>query len=279
MFCALCVAAIFLVEKYISKRKDLQVAYQLLHKDSDVIGPLLHDVQVNWVYCSSRACIKENEADLVLSHATEFATAVDALSMFISTDNTTNYQTYFSRTIEIDTKAQHTLRQAQKNFTETLQRYLDTEDAKQHEMYLTARKQGEIQLRKMQHAIDQLPMGKALTFHSSLKIEDRTFTIPVNVHKVPTGIRFDEGRNLIEQYLKRLDYEIESPEKQEIRNLLDDLKDVVPKPGIVRVYGIEYNLSAVSPAELNSIYKYLLLTQKKISDSFSRTTADPMSRL
>jgi hypothetical protein len=101
-----------------------------------------------------------------------------------------------------------------------------------------------------------------------------TFNIRLQWRKSGDSIHWSDSRAYYFKYSTRLEEMIRASDAYQTRKLLKKMEKTFPRPGVVVVFGIEYCLSNLSPAELASICKFVGLLTSEVQASIMATHSE-----
>ena len=221
------------------------------------------------LYQGAKRYFKGSNANLIGQYSNAFDHSIEELKRFIARHQVVNEEEFFQSKAALDDATQSGLWLAQRNFVQILEAYLDTETSSEIQFYKNTKAKAQQELTNIKAVIDSAPVGTRRTFMYSFALIDTTLVIPVIVQKNIDGIKGDDRYNLIPSYLEILEYNIESPKKQKVRAVLQEVKHAFQRKGSVKAPAKEYYLSSLTPAELTSLYKYLSFVKSELDVHFT----------
>lgn len=266
VFFALIVILMILVKVYIDRRNELSIAKKALEYDSIVAAHIDLAGRMN-DYRSLKRFFYKPYAVQIQEYAADFSAATRMLERSIPGEEVDEIE-YFQKKISVADSVQSRLWTSQQNMLRLIEAYLATDDSVQSDFSIRRKEEATEKLQAFTSRLDASPVGTVQSSLYSIVFADSVYHLNVIATKTSTGISGNHYFKLAQNYLRLLDYSLESPRKQQVLHELQKMKGMFPRKGIVMIENIEHNLSSVTPADLRSIYKYLAMLKASLDSRF-----------
>ena len=181
---------------------------------------------------------------------------------------------YFTKPVAIDKKIQTDLWDAYRKLDETTTVFLETDLPSAHGQMVEFRDRALKQFKDIKARARVSAPGKhALPFYFNIG-PGNEFRNDIGWTKKGDSVKWDNGNLLYINYMTRLESKINSPRALQSKRLLNKMSEIFATPGKLVIYGEIYDLSAITPAELVAICKYLGLFHTEVVESISSSSRD-----
>jgi hypothetical protein len=200
----------------------------------------------------------------------DFMNAVEELNNLSTDYHLLSASDYFSKSVTVSSQLQERLWSSRKMLDQTFTKYLDTDHRVLKDFMTKTLDRSKTEYDRMVNAMRNAPKNSRNVFNYSFSFVDTVTVIPISAVKKNGVVVWSEQFEMIPQYLKKLDYFIQSPGIATLKEGLRNLDGSFGEKGQIRVYGKTYDLNNLTPAALHTISKYLKAREIEINNAFRR---------
>jgi hypothetical protein len=189
--------------------------------------------------------------------------AVAELDHGYSPNDSYSDEDFFGLRVSVEGELEEQVWLAKERLSRSIKNYIDQDRVTP--FYTRIRSERQKQYRKILAQMQQAANGTKRSFDFPLTLIDTTVLLKVSAGKMDSRIWPDERFSIIPRYLEKVDYFVSNPRISQFSDMFVKLNEVLPSRGKVIVYANTYDLQSLTPAELNSVIKYLQLLHNEIN--------------